>query len=83
MIMNKGIDKITVFPTKVALSLLVACIISISGCIINVVSIVVRIRIVSIKSKTIMHMSGIITIIIIAVPVVAIVSNCICCCYSF
>ena len=80
MIMNKSIDKITVFPTKVALNLLVACIISISGCIINVVDIVVKIRILSIKSKTIT--SGIVTVLIIVVPVMAKVSNCSCCSYS-
>ena len=43
MIMNNSIDKIIVFTTKVALNLLVACKIGLSGCIINVVGIVVRI----------------------------------------
>ena len=51
MIVNKSIDKITVFPTKVAINLLVACIIKISGYIINVVGILVRITILFIKAE--------------------------------
>ena len=80
MIMNKSIDKITVFLTKAVLNLLVACIIWISGCIINIVDIVVKIRIVSIKWKT---MSGIVIIIFIVVPVVASTSNVICNCCNY
>ena len=67
MIVNKSINKITVLATKVALSLLGACIIWISGYIINVDGIVIWMRI-SIKSRTVT--SVIVTIIITVITVI-------------